>query len=126
MSENTSFTCIGCPIGCPLQLTHEGRDILEVEGHECNRGAKYARQEFVDPRRSMSTTVRILGARWARLPVKVTRPISKQRVVEAARQIHAVEVVAPVTIGDVVLRDLLGEEGVNVVATRSMDRFGDA
>ena len=37
-------------------------------------GAKYARQEFTDPRRSLSTTVAIAGARWARLPVKTTRP----------------------------------------------------
>lgn len=120
MSENASFTCIGCPIGCPLQLTHEGPEILEIEGHQCNRGAKYARQEFTDPRRSMSTTVRIRGARWARLPVKVSRPVPKNRVIEAARVIHQLVVDAPVTVGDVILHDLLGEEGVDVVATRTM------
>jgi len=120
MSENQAFTCIGCPIGCPLQLTHEGSEILEIEGHQCSRGAKYARQEFTDPRRGMSTTVRVEGARWARLPVKVSKPIPKHRVIEAARIIHGVVVQAPVKVGDVVLRNLLGEEGVDVVATRSM------
>ena len=42
MSDVKNFTCIGCPIGCPLQLTHEGREIVEIEGAACNRGAKYA------------------------------------------------------------------------------------
>ena len=123
MSDLKNFTCIGCPIGCPLQLTHEGREILEIEGFQCNRGAKYAQQEFRDPRRFMSTTVRIEGARWNRLPVKVTAPVPKDRVVEAAVEIHKLSVMAPVKMGDVLLRDLLGEKGVDVVATHSMDRI---
>lgn len=123
MSEINKYTCIGCPIGCPLQLTHEGTEILEIEGAACNRGAKYARQEFTDPRRSMSTTVALRNARWCRLPVKVTRQVPKDRVVEAARLIHGLVVEAPVKCGDILIRDLLGEEGVNVIATRSMSRW---
>jgi CxxC motif-containing protein len=122
MSDTKSFTCIGCPIGCPLQLTHEGRDIVEIEGAACNRGAKYAQQEFTDPRRGMSTTVAIEGARWKRLPVKVTHAIPKDRVLEAARLIHQLHVQAPVKRGDVLLEDLLGEKGVQVVATRTLPR----
>jgi CxxC motif-containing protein len=123
MTERREFVCIGCPIGCPLQLTHEGTTIVEVEGHECGRGAKYARQEFVDPRRALSTTVAIRGARWIRLPVKVSRPVPKEKVLEVARLIHQLRVEAPVSVGQVLLRDLLGEPGVEVVATRSMPRL---
>jgi CxxC motif-containing protein len=121
MSDIAKFVCIGCPIGCPLQLTHEGLEILEVEGNQCNRGAKYARQEFTDPRRSMSTTVAIDGARHGRLPVKVSKQVPKDRVREAAALIHRIRVRAPVRRGDVLIHDLLGEPGVDVVATRSMD-----
>jgi len=117
-----NFTCIGCPIGCPLQLTHEGREIVEIEGAACNRGAKYAQQEFTDPRRGMSTTVAIEGARWKRLPVKVTHAIPKDRVLEAARVIHQLHLKAPVKRGEVLIDDLLGEKGVQVVATRSLSR----
>jgi len=116
------FVCIGCPIGCPLELDHEGHKIIEVSGHECDRGAKYARQEFTDPRRGLATTVAIRGARWARLPVRATAPVPKERVMEAAREIHRVRVDAPVTLGQVLLSGLLGEEGVDVIATRSMER----
>ena len=122
MSESRSFVCIGCPIGCPLVLTHEGREVLEVHGNECDRGAKYARQEFTDPRRALSTTVAISGARSARLPVKITRPLPKDRIREAARVIHALRVEAPVERGRVLLTDLLGEAGVDVVACRGMER----
>ena len=122
MSETVKLVCIMCPMGCPLQLEHEGSELREVTGHDCNRGAKYARQEFTDPRRGLSTTVAIAGARWDRLPVKASRPVRKEQVREAARRIHALRVQAPVRCGQVLLKDLLGEAGLDVIATRSMDR----
>ena len=121
-TEKREMVCVGCPIGCPLELDHQGTEIVEVAGYECDRGAKYARQEFTDPRRSLATTVRITGARWARLPVKTTSTVPRERVMGAARAIHEVEVSAPIKLGDVLLSDLLGEAGVHVVATRSMER----
>lgn len=121
--EVEHYTCLGCPIGCALELVHEGDEIVEVRGQQCDRGAKYARQEYVDPRRSLSTTVAIRGARWARLPVKVTQALPKARMREAARVLHAIEVEAPIAIGQVLWEDLLGEPGANVVATRTMARL---
>ena len=120
--ETKRFVCVGCPVGCPLQLEHVGHEIVEILGYECNRGAKYAQQEFEDPRRGIATTVAISGARWARLPVKASQPVPRERVLEAVRAIHALSIEAPVAVGDVLLADLLGEAGVDVVATRSMSR----
>ena len=120
MPTQKQMVCIGCPMGCPLQLTHEGNEIVEIAGNECNRGAKYARQEFTDPRRSMSTTVPIQGARWKRLPVKVTNPIPKERILEAAELIHAYTAEAPVGQGQVLIENFLGDSSCQVVATRSM------
>ena len=122
MTETKQFLCIICPVGCPLELDHEGARILEVEGYECDRGAKYAEQEFTDPRRALATTVIIHGARWARLPVKASGHVPKDRIMEAARECHGIEVDAPVAVGQVLLQGLLGQEGLDVVATRSMER----
>jgi len=123
MASAQQYTCIGCPIGCPLQLVHEGGEIMEISGHECNRGAKYAKQEFTDPRRELSTTVEIAGSRWKRLPVKVTGPVEKGRVIEAARKIHRLKVNAPVKLGQVLIKDFLGEKGIDVIACRSMEQI---
>jgi CxxC motif-containing protein len=108
-------------MGCPLQLEHEGDQIIEVLGNDCKRGAKYAKQEFLDPRRSLSTTVAISGAVWGRLPVKTTGQVPRDRVMEAARAIHEIRFRAPVEIGQVLLEGLLGEAGLDVIATRSME-----
>ncbi|MCC6527688.1 MAG: DUF1667 domain-containing protein [Polyangiaceae bacterium] len=120
----TTLTCIACPIGCALRLTHEGRDIVELAGATCDRGAKYAAEELVDPRRQLSTTVAVEGARVRRLPVKATRPVPRDRVLEAVARIHRLRVRAPVRSGQVLVEDLLGEPGLAVVATRSLGRVG--
>jgi CxxC motif-containing protein len=125
MPDAKEFVCIGCPVGCPLQLAHEGDEIIEVAGHDCRRGEKYAKQEFLDPRRSLSTTVAISGAVWARLPVKTTGQVPKDRVMEAARAIHRIHCHAPVEMGQVLMEGLLGEAGLDVIATRSMARMED-
>jgi len=123
--EKKQYICIGCPVGCPLQLEHEKNQIKEVSGYECNRGAKYARQEFTDPRRRISTTIPISGALRQRLPVKVSEAVHKDRILEAARIIHELKAVAPVEMGQVLIRDFLGEKGINVVACRSMKKIED-
>jgi CxxC motif-containing protein len=120
LPETRKFVCIGCPVGCPLQLVYEGGEILETSGHECDRGAKYARQEFSEPRRSLTSTVAISGARWERLPVKVAGLVHKDRVREAAAALRGVHAEAPVRCGQVLREGLLGD--LTVVATRSMDR----
>jgi len=121
MTETKQFICIRCPMGCPLRLEHEGDKIVEVSGNECKRGAKYARQEFTEPRRGFSTTVAVSNGRWERLPVKTVIPVHKDRVLEAAREIHRqLHVQAPIRMGQVLIKDLLGEPGLDVVATRSI------
>ncbi len=121
MAEIRELTCIRCPVGCPLRLEHEGNTIIEISGNECKRGAKYARQEFVEPRRALSTTVAVLGGRLERLPVKTVRPVRKEWQLQAAREIHRLRVRLPVRMGQVLIEDLLGEPGMQVVATRSLD-----
>jgi CxxC motif-containing protein len=121
-SETQDYVCIACPIGCPLQLVHEGDAIQEISGHNCKRGAKYARQEFTDPRRTFSTTIPIEGAIYPRLPVKLSAPIPKEKVLEAARIVHRLSAEAPIACGEILLTGLLGEEDVSVLACRTMKR----
>ncbi len=121
--EITTLTCISCPIGCQLEIEHEGKQISKISGNSCPRGAKYAEQEFIDPRRTFSTTVPLSGGRERRLPVKLTAPIPKARLLEAAEAIHRLHAEAPIQLGDVIARNLLGLEGVDVVSVRTVARY---
>ena len=117
-----AYLCIGCPLGCRLELdvveTPGGQlvEIVEVRGNSCRKGDEFARQEHVDPRRTVTTTVAIDGARWPRLPVRTTGTVPKARVGDVCAALRAVTVHVPVRIGDIVLPNVLGL-GVDVVAS---------
>ncbi len=119
--RTVEFLCIGCPLGCHLEVDAVGEEIVDVRGYSCKVGERFARQEFSDPRRALATTVAIQGGRWPRLPVRSREPIPKALLREASAYLHTLSVATPVAMGDVIAEDLLGT-GIDVVATRSMQR----
>lgn len=122
--STASYLCIGCPLGCRLELDESAEgDILEVRGNSCRKGEEFALQEHRDPRRLVTTTVAIDGARWPRLPVKTTAPVPKAMVRAVCRAVMHAVVQAPIAIGDVIVADVLGT-GTDLVATRSMPAEG--
>jgi CxxC motif-containing protein len=116
-----NYTCVNCPLSCALELTEENGEVLEVTGNECKVGAKYAEEEFKDPRRVVTTTVLVRGGSLPVLPVRTTEAIPKRLVTDAARALAEVVVEAPVAEGQVVLPDILGT-GVDVIASRDLIR----
>jgi CxxC motif-containing protein len=114
-----TYLCIGCPLGCRLEVEEEEGAIVEVRGFACKRGKEYAEQEHIDPRRMVTTTVRILNARWARLPVRTTTSVPKDRVRAVCQALSRIAVNTPVHMGDVILRNVL-DTGADVVASRNM------
>ncbi len=122
MRKRHSFVCINCPLSCHLELMEEGGEVVEVTGNECEVGRRYAEEEFRDPRRTVTTTVRVREGVLPLLPVVSTRPIPKSLVREAVRVLSEVEVEAPVTDGQVIYRDILGT-GADIIASRRLDRL---
>lgn len=115
-----AYLCIGCPLGCRLELDEfDDGEIIEVRGNSCKKGEEFARQEHIDPRRLVTTTVAVDGALWPRLPVKTTDAVPKLLVRDVCRTLVNVRVQAPVVVGQVILANVLGT-GSDVVATRSM------
>lgn len=119
-TQVTNYLCIGCPLGCRLEVESDGPDIVEIRGFGCRIGKEFAVQEHTAPTRMMATTVRIRNGVWARLPVKTEAAIPKDRVLELARALHQLELQAPVKTGDVIMANALGT-GVNVVAARDLE-----
>ena len=109
--------CIGCPMGCRLMVTLEGRTVTAVTGNTCRRGDDYAHREVTAPARVLTTTVPVVGGVRPRVSVKTAGEVPKAMVLACARALANVEVAAPVRAGDVVCRDILGT-GVDVIAVR--------
>jgi CxxC motif-containing protein len=126
------LTCITCPMGCRLSIERpegspdggaEGE--MTVTGNRCPRGAAYAREELLAPKRTVTATCRVLRAEGPgpggprRLPCRTRAPFPKERVNELLEAIYALEVSLPVERGAVLIRDALGL-GIDVVAARTL------
>jgi len=118
MPNQTKILCVTCPKGCTLQVTHAGKTVIEVKPG-CKRGHQYAARELVDPRRMVATTVRAMNAVHPLLPVYTSAPFPKARIQELRAALRALEVPAPVKMGQVVLANLL-DTGIDIIASRDL------
>jgi len=119
--ESTKVICITCPIGCSLEVTHEGKTVTKVEGNQCKKGLSYAEAEISDPRRMVTTTVRVQGGVHPLVPVYTAAPIPKPLISDLLAALRRVQLQAPVQMGQVVLENALGT-GIDVLASRDLPK----
>ena len=111
------LTCIVCPVGCTLEVELEDKNVLSVSGNTCPRGVKYAKAECTYPERTVTSTVRCSDG--SILPVKTDRPIPKEKMADCMKIINNSIALLPVSIGDVIIKDVFGS---NVVATKNINK----
>ena len=97
--EERKLTCIGCPMGCPLTVVMNGKEVVGVTGNTCKRGDVYARKEVTNPTKE---------------------DIPKGKIFECVKALKGIEVPAPVHIGDVILENV-ADTGVDIVATKNVE-----
>ena len=99
----SEFICINCPLGCMLTVEYEGKNIISVTGNTCPRGDKYARQELLDPKRTVTSVPEI----------------PKDEIFSVMEEVKKTVVSPPVRIGDVIIHNIAGT-GSDLVATAEM------
>lgn len=117
--KKVNLICIGCPLGCPLEVEMEGAEVLTVTGQTCKNGEKYARKELTAPTRIVTSTVRVSGGTLAMVSVKTASDIPKGKIFACVRELQAIDIAAPVAIGDVILENVC-DTGVSIIATKNV------
>lgn len=109
-----NLTCIMCPIGCQISVETAADGSLIVSGNTCKRGEVYAKQEVVSPQRVVTALFPLTGG--GVVPCKTKGTVPKEKIFDVLKEIQAHNVSLPVSIGQVLIGDILGL-GVDVVAT---------
>ncbi len=112
------FTCIVCPVSCNLTVSEQNGEVT-VEGNQCKRGLNFGINEYTDPKRMITTTVKLNHKELRRLPVISTEPVPKNRLIELVQSLYKIEVTTPVSRGDIVMKNI-GNTGVDILATRTV------
>ena len=121
MSDKKEFVCIRCPLGCNITVETDDAKIKSITGNTCPRGADYVTKELTDPRRIVTSLVRVRGGELPVVPVKTAADIPKDKIRDCIRVLKDIELSAPVRMGDVVAEDVCGT-GVNIVATANVQQ----
>ena len=114
------FVCIRCPRGCEITTTLDGYTIDKVEGNVCKMGIEYVENEVKDPRRIITTTVKVRNGKFPLVPVWTSQPIPKDKIAGLLKEIRKVELRAPVEIGRIVLKNIFNT-GVDVVTSGNVE-----
>lgn len=69
----------------------------------------------------LTTTVKITSETSKLLPVKTDKPISDDKLKKAMKRISKLQLKAPITVGDVIIRNFT-EKGINLVSTKTVER----
>ncbi len=112
------FTCIVCPVSCNLEVTDNNNE-LTVKGNQCKRGVAFGINEYKDPKRMLTTTVKVLNSKLKRVPVISSAEVPKNRLIELVQLLYKESVEAPITRGDIVVKNI-GDTGVDIIASRTI------
>jgi CxxC motif-containing protein len=115
----SEITCIICPIGCEMTVYHKEGIITDIKDYECKKGIEYAKEELLDPKRTLTTTIAVTGGELPLVSVKTQYPIPKEKLFDAMDEISEIVVEAPVNIHDTILDNILNLD-IDIVATKNV------
>ena len=107
------IACIVCPISCVLTV-EKRNGTLQISGEQCPRGAAFAEQEIHDPKRILTTTVKLTNG--GLLPVRSSGTVKKTELKALVNKLKQITIVPPVEIGQIII-PAIGEVAVDIVAT---------
>lgn len=110
------LTCIICPRGCALTVEIENGDV-KVAGNACSKGEEYGKNECLCPKRTVTSVLRISNRTDTMVSVKTANTIKKEDIFAVMEVLKSTSVKAPVTAGDVLLKNVYGAD---IIATRTV------
>jgi len=120
MHKMREIICIVCPFSCRVKMSVKNKKIVSLKGNKCRRGEEYAEQEFYNPQRVLTTTIKVKNSDLLPLlPVRTDKSIPKGKLRKCMQYLANIEVETPIEIEQVIASNILNT-GANVIATRKL------
>ena len=124
--KRKDLICIVCPNGCPLQAEMEDGSEIQINdmgGRLCKKGAAWARQELLNPVRTISSSIIVDDGDFPLVSVRTDCPIPLEGIFTVMEEIKSARVKAPVRIGDILIKNP-ARTACNIIATRNVNSAG--
>ena len=117
MAKETRITCIMCPLACWVTVTTDDEgNVTGTADYQCKEGVKYAIAELNFPGRILTTMVLTEGSSHKLLPVRTSKPVLKNHLMELMHSLAQIKVKPPIKMGQIIVSDI-NKMGVDVVST---------
>lgn len=116
--ETKQLICINCPLGCELEVSLDGKNVIEVKGNNCPLGEAYAKKELTHPERTVCSTVKLLEGSKYCLSVKTKPEIPKDKIFDVMKVIQKTQIKSPVKIGDIIVKNIANTDS-DLIATEN-------
>jgi len=113
------IVCVVCPTSCLVHAEWDDEELVSIDRARCKLAWDYVAAEIFDPRRTVTTTVPVDAGQSPLVSVKTASPVPKGMVFDVMNDLAGVVAKAPITVGDVILKDVSGT-GIDVVATMNV------
>lgn len=130
--KQKEYICVLCPKSCPITVSVSDSisvpdsavrpEVLDVRGFQCARGREWAVQESIRPERYFVGSVSVRNGDFETVSVKSSGFVPLDMITRLGLHTHRLVVEAPVGMHEVVEQDVLGLEGVDLIATREVQR----
>jgi len=119
---NKEMICVICPNGCQLLVEIQEGDqplVTGVTGNTCDKGPEWARQEIINPMRTISSSIMVEDGDFPLVSVRTDSSVSLKDIFKVMGEIKAVRLKAPVKTGDIIIEKVAGLS-CNIIATRNV------
>ncbi len=110
--------CIVCPTGCLVHVENVNGELI-IEGHSCKQGEEHAKEEFISPKRILTTTMRVENGFLPLIPLRSNKPIPKEKLKETLKLIAETRTKAPIKMADILIKNVSGLN-ININARRDL------
>lgn len=117
--------CINCPIGCNLKVYGDNEENIRVEGNKCPRGLQYGKDEVLNPKRMVTSSVPLRKDEntgiYQMISVKTLEAVPKELIFSVLKEIKSIDLkskgIKKIEVGDILLENVCNT-GVDIVATQ--------
>lgn len=113
------YTCIICPNSCYISAEIQGTEISKLEGSLCDRGYEYVKQEIINPKRNIASSILLENGTLPLVSVRLSKPIPQDRIFNVMEIIKKTRLKAPVYVGQVAIPNILNL-GSDVIITKNV------
>jgi len=118
--KEKEYICVLCPNSCTVTVLYDEGQVEGISGHGCERGREWAENEVIRPMRYFVGSVTVRNGDYETVSVKTSDFIPLEKAREIGLHTHSLCIEAPVRMYQVVESDILGMEGINLIATREV------